>query len=355
MTTSDVLFSNLPASNGSVGLITLNRPEQLNALNHAMVKAIYQQLQAWTDSAEIKAVVVCGLGRAFCAGGDLRTVYQSWDQPKQSQQFFQDEYRLNRAIFHFPKPYVALMDGITMGGGAGIAINGNYRIATEKLKFAMPETGIGFFTDVGSSYFLNRCPGKIGWYLGLTGSVITAADAHYAGLVDLVIDSKHTPELLTALAQTTWPEDWQATLSAVLMAFATSPAASTLASMQTSIDRCFSASIEQILACLDQQSSDTWSQQTSQRLRSRSPFSLKLVLEQLNRGKELSFDECMRMEYRIANRFVNNPDFREGIRAAVIDKDHAPHWHTAQLAEVNAEAVANYFLPLPEQEELVFD
>lgn len=355
MPTSDVLFTILSGHHSDIGLITLNRPAQLNVLSHAMNVAICAQLKKWAQENNIKAVIICGAGeKAFCAGGDIREIYNARDDVTIGCNFFKQEYSLNHAIYHFPKPYIALLNGLVMGGGLGVSVNGKYRIATEKLKLAMPETGIGFFTDVGASYFLTRCPGKIGWYLGLTGHVMGAADAQQLGLVDLVLNSSDIPDLITALTQAVWSDDLHNTVTQILRSFKNLSLMPTLVTHQPIIDRCFSKiSIEEILAALNQEN-DIWSEQIYQLLQTRSPLSLKIVLEQLNRGSQLNFDDCLRMEYRLANRFLRGTEFYEGIRAAVIDKDRSPHWYPAHLSEITTDDVARYFAPLEKKDELVF-
>jgi len=342
-----VLFKVLPGPYGSVGIITLNRPEQLNALTETMCVAIHAQLLEWEESAAIKAVVIQGIGeRAFCAGGDLRQIYHWRDQPDKASHFFANEYRLNRVIYHFSKPYIAFMQGITMGGGLGLSVNGKYRLATETLKLAMPETGIGFFTDVGASYFLSRCPGKIGFYLGLTGTIISAADAQQIGLVDKIFYNADMPAVLEALVQAKWSDDLYATVTQIISSFPSPAVSASLLSRRNTIDRCFAQlTIEEILNALEKVA-DEWSKQTAQLLRTRSPTSLKVVLKELQYGKLLDFTACMKMEYHIANRFLANPDFYEGIRAVLIDKDHSPCWHPAILEEITDVQVAAYFPPI---------
>jgi len=340
----NVLFQTLPGPHGNIGLITLNRPDQLNALDESMCVAVRAQLSEWAKLAAIKAVVICGAGeKAFCAGGDIRAIYTSRDQPEIARSFFAHEYRLNQDIYHFPKPYIAFMHGLTMGGGVGLSVNGKYRIATEKLKLAMPETGIGFFTDVGGSYFLSRCPGRMGYYLGLTGTVINAADAQQIGLIDKVLNSADMPVLLDALIQADWSKNADHIITQIVGTFTPPVVATDLVTHNAIIDRCFSRpSVEAIIAALEEET-DTWSQQIAQLLRTRSPTSLKVVLAQLNRGALLDFDACMQMEYHIANHFLTTSDFYEGIRAAVIDKDHSPHWQPASLEEVKGSNIENYF------------
>src|SRR3990167_5470139 len=199
--TSDILFDTIQGDAGQIGIITLNRPQALNALNHTMITKLYQSLECWKADPHIQAVIIrASEGRAFCAGGDLRAVYEGHRTPQPLAAFFQDEYALNRLIFHYPKPYIALLDGITIGGGAGISIHGTYRIATKRLTFAMPETGIGFFTDVGGTYFLSHLPQHIGFYLGLTGARLNSDDCVELGLAQCQIAASSIPFLIQQIA-----------------------------------------------------------------------------------------------------------------------------------------------------------
>lgn len=351
----DVLFSELTGREGDIGVITLNRPKFLNALNQAMCIAIDERMTEWERTPRIKAVVICGAGdRAFCAGGDIRSIYDARDRPEIGRQFFWHEYRLNYHIHHYRKPYIALLNGVTMGGGAGLSVPGRYRVGTEKLMFAMPETGIGFFPDVGGSYYLSRCRGKSGYYLGLTGTPIKNADAFYAGLINYTIPSASLPELMQQLTDVTWHADAHRTVDQLLTAAMHSVDGSVLAAHAAIIDHCFAQeSVEAIIAALDQQNSD-WAAQAAQQLSSRSPISLKVVLEQLQRGGQLDFGSCLQMEYRIADRFLHTGDFFEGVRAAIVDKDKMPHWHPDSLAQITASDVARYFAPLVDVDELAF-
>lgn len=206
MMTENVLFNRLNGEQGDVGEIYLNRPNALNALTLDMCQAIHHQLLAWQADTTIKAVIIRGNGRAFCAGGDLKSLYYNKEDIGHSLEFFRAEYRLNLAIHHFPKPYIAFLDGITMGGGAGISLHGSHRVATEHFEFAMPETGIGFFPDVGSGYFLNKCPGKSGYYLGLSGEKINAPDAMMLSLIGYYVPSDQINKIILQLREATLEE-----------------------------------------------------------------------------------------------------------------------------------------------------
>jgi len=343
--TDEVLFQ----QRGAVGLITLNRPKALNALTRGMCIAMKRQLEEWAADEAIKTVVIRAAGeRAFCAGGDIRVLYDA-GQRKSSDvlDFYRDEYRLNRAIRHFPKPYVALLQGIVMGGGVGVSVHGSHRVANETVTFAMPETGIGLFPDVGGSYFLPRLPGELGTYLGLTGERLKTADCLYAGVATHFVPSAQTEALLSALESGTEPD-------LVLRSFVESPGEAPLAEKREAINRMFSEhSVDGILAALDDDGG-AWARATAAIIRKKSPTSLKITLRQLREGRHLSFDDCMRMEYRIVCRVMAGHDFYEGVRAVVIDKDNAPKWRPAELDAVTEAQVSEYFGP-PHANELTFE
>ena len=330
---------------GGLELVTLNRPKALNALTTAMCLELEARLAACEGDPEVAAVVVRGAGeRAFCAGGDVVVIYNSGKgDGVAAAEFFAAEYRMNRRIFHYPKPYVALIDGIAMGGGVGVSVHGSHRVATERTLFAMPETGIGLFPDVGGSHFLPRLPGALGRYLGLVGQRIGPADCLYCGIATHYVESARLPELEAALAEGLGSGPAGAAVDAVLAEFAGEPGPAPLADHRAVIDRCFArGSVEAILAALEAEGGD-WAAATRETLLTRSPTSLKVTLRQLDRGAGQDFDETMVMEYRLARACVAGHDFLEGIRAAVIDKDRAPKWRPATLAEVSEELVASHF------------
>lgn len=349
MTTyQEVLFHEMAGKDGQLGIITLNRPEVLNALNQTMIHAIHAKLQTWASLNSIKAVIICAApGRAFCAGGDLRLTYERCKAHNAAMtSFFNDEYHLNRFIFHFPKPYIALLDGITMGGGVGLSIHGSHRVVTDKLMFAMPETGIGFFPDVGGTYFLPRLPGKTGFYLGLAGARIGADDAVALGLAQQKVASEALPQLVQALADAAFGKEAKAAVTELIDQFKTPANPSPLLAQQAAIDICFSKqTMEDILQAL-QQSAVTLCQDACKAILKKSPTSLKVTLKALLQGASLSFDECMQQEYRLVNRFLQEHDFPEGIRAVIIDKDQAPQWVPPTLEAVSAHEVEKYFSPL---------
>ncbi|HEX4046173.1 MAG TPA: enoyl-CoA hydratase/isomerase family protein [Gammaproteobacteria bacterium] len=339
----EVLCEEMPGVGGDLGIITLNRPEVLNSLNHTMIQAIYTQLTAWTTADHIKAVVIrAAAGRAFCAGGDLRFVYHS--DYKTNLALFYVEYQLNSLIFHYPKPYIALLDGITMGGGAGISIYGSHRVATDKLIFAMPETCIGFFPDIGGSYFLPRLPGKLGYYLGLLGVRVNADDCLALGIATHKVTSEVLPEIIEALAAEDFQGDSRAAVMQLLTTFALANTPSKLIEQQAAINECFAgANIEAIVQSL-QQSSNGFCMDAGDAMYKKSPTSLKVTLRALQYGEKLNFDACLEQERRLVQHFLQGHDFIEGIRAALIDKDQTPHWLPGRLEEVTEKMVESYFI-----------
>lgn len=345
---TEVLFEEIAGQGGDIGLMTLNRPQVLNSLNLSMIRAMYGQLQLWSEKKNIKAVVISAVeGRAFCAGGDLRLTYERF-QAKDDKLalFFYEEYILNRFIFHYPKPYIALLNGITMGGGVGISIHGSHRVVTDRVLFAMPETGIGFFTDVGGTYFLPRLPYRIGYYLGLIGARISSDECVTLNLATHKISPADSPHLIDALAKNKFQDNPRSAVSNIIKEFEVSVQASTLLSNGNDIDRCFNQkSVEAIMLSL-QQSQNKILQEAAAAIVTKSPTSLKVNFAALQAGANLDFDACMRQEYRLATRFTQGHDFMEGIRALVIDKDQKPRWNPANLQNVTKEAVADYFAPL---------
>ncbi len=346
MTTYDeVIFQELPGQGGQLGWIKLNRPRALNALNGDMIRALFAKLTQWAAASHIKAVVITATeGRAFCAGGDLRTLYEHHQQhDPQVALFFKEEYELNRFIFHYPKPYIAFLDGITMGGGVGISVHGSHRVATDRLLFAMPETGIGFFPDVGGTYFLPRLPGKLGFYLGLTGARLNGDDCVAIGIATHKMVPASIPACISALAEKNFSADARLSVTEVLQSFQVPVATNTLLSEQEAINLCFSAStMEEILQRL-QQSAHPLCQEAAVAITQKSPTSLKVTLKALQQGALLSMDACIQQEYQLACTFLAEHDFLEGIRAVIIDKDHNPHWQPASLEAVTAAIIDPYF------------
>jgi enoyl-CoA hydratase len=328
---------------GRAGVITLNRPKALNALTLAMVDAMAAQLKVWRDDREVEMVIVKGAGdKAFCAGGDIRALYDSGKAGTPYViDFYAREYRLNTMIKRYPKPYIALVNGIVMGGGVGVSVHGSVRICGERTMFAMPETGIGLFPDVGGTYFLPRCPGETGMYLALTGARLDVTDARYAGIATHVVPQAQHEDLLNALCNGSDP------LEKVLASHAVfAQDKPKLEGLRPAIDRHFSgASVEAIIASL-QSGSSLFEEQALKTLQSKSPTSLKVAFRQVREGARLGFEDCMRLEFRLTNRFMRGVDFYEGVRAIIIDKDNAPRWTPPTIDQVSVAAVDSYFEPL---------
>lgn len=332
---------------GAAGLITLNRPKALNALTHGMCLQITAQLHAWASDDAVKCVVVRGAGdRAFCAGGDIRSLYESGiSKSPYALNFYRDEYVLDAAIKHYPKPYIALINGIVMGGGVGVSVHGSHRIANETTTFAMPETGIGLFPDVGGSYFLSRCPGETGMYAALTGVRLRAADLHYTGIATDFVEHGSRDAFIQALENGDLPGNLVSEFTGCVVGTDVWEK-STLELLRAKIDATFSAvSVEEILDRLDRDDTD-WSCDTAKTIRAKSPTSTKITFRQLREGAKLCFNECMKMEYRMVHRIVAGHDFYEGVRATIIDKDGAPKWQPAELAQVSDADVDTYFAPV---------
>lgn len=334
---SDVTLKQLKRA----GVITLNRPKAFNALTTKMIAQMQDGLEEWQTNEDISHVIIEAVpGRAFCAGGDIRAIYDlGRAKDPEAQQFFRMEYQLNTTIKNYPKPFIALMDGITMGGGVGLSVHGALRIATENLMLAMPETGIGLFPDIGASYVLPRCPGEIGMYLGLTGARLKASDALYAGLIDHYVPADKLADLKQVLCDSAHP-------AVSVIDFTEDPGTPPLEAHRDDIDSLFAGdTLEQILAQLAGHDSD-WARKTLEMLGGKSPTSLKITFHQLREGAKLSFRECMLMEFRMASRVLQGHDLYEGVRAVVIDKDMQPKWQPDALAQVADQDVAAYFAPL---------
>lgn len=333
---------------GCAGFVTLNRPHALNAATDNMVRLLAKQLDLWEHDSAIDRIVVKAAGeRAFCAGGDIRALYEQYKagEVSKSLDFWRVEYTLNHRIKHYPKPYVSLIDGIVMGGGVGLSVHGTYRVAGDQYSFAYPEVGIGFFPDVGATHLLPRLPGKIGMWIGLTGRRVSADDGVYCGLATHRIASSQFAELERALTT-------DEAVGEILKTFSAEKKKGKLEEEHPLIDRIFTLpSVEEILAALDGEM-DEFASQLARAIRQKSPLSLKIAFEQVQRGGKLDFAEAMATEFRIVSRVAKEPEFYEGIRAVVIDKDNAPKWNPASLEAVSEDKVVSYFAPLPANEEL---
>jgi enoyl-CoA hydratase/carnithine racemase len=310
-----------------------------------MIKALTAALVAWRDDPAVGVVLIKGEGRAFAAGGDIRAIYEAGCAGKPPVDFFADEYRLNAMISAWPKPYVALIDGIVMGGGVGVSFHGSHRVLTENAVFAMPEVGIGFFPDVGGSHLLADLGGWFGMYLGLTGNRIRYGDALWSGLATHTVKSEFQAGLIERLAET-----GDADL-ALRECFASAKRETDDATLHK-ISRHFAGpSLHDVVESLEIAApNDDFARDTLATMRKRSPTSLNVAFRQITAGSTLSMAECMRMEFRILNRMLQGHDFYEGIRAAIIDKGDTPRWQPATLAEVKAADIDRYFAPLGDNE-----
>jgi enoyl-CoA hydratase/carnithine racemase len=338
---------------GPVGLITLNRPKALNALSLAMVRDLTTVLLRWRGDSNVEAVAIRGMSKhgafgAFCAGGDIRFFHQAaLAGNPELEDFFTEEYSLNHLIFTYPKPYIAMMDGIVMGGGMGISQGAKLRIVTETTKMAMPETHIGLFPDVGGGYFLSRCPGHLGEYLALTGQMLGGADAVTAGLADVMLQSADLPALWEGLAR-------PGAVAALLAQTKAGPAGTSNGFMGsgTEIDACFGQKDMVAIVVALEQSGSAWAQATLATLRTRSPLMLHVVLEQVRRAREMTLADDLRMERDMVRHCFQTAHLQrtgadsetvEGIRALAVDKDHAPCWNPARLEDVTPDMVMPFF------------
>ena len=331
---------------GASGTVFLNRPQALNAITLNMVRELTRALDKWERDPAIRNVVVTAApGKAFSAGGDIRLLYEQGRAGDHIAQldFWREEYRLNRRIRCYSKPYVALVDGIVMGGGVGVSLHGSHRIAGDKFSFAMPEVGIGFFPDVGATYFLPRLPGKTGMYFALTGGRANAGDAAHLGLASAYVPSSRLDELAGALSE---DEPADAAVARLRGDIAPGP----VVSHRALIDHCFSARrISEILARLDAESSP-FAAEAAKAMRAKAPLSLTIAYRQMTIGANRSVDEAMRTEFRIVSRVCRGKDFYEGIRATILDKDFSPRWTHTRIDDVTPQEIDAYFAPLAENE-----
>ena len=336
---AEVLFGH----RGRLGVITLNRPRAVNALTAGMVDLLLRQLTAWATDDDVAAVLVQGAGeRGLCAGGDIVAIYRDMlHGGTQTADFWQTEYRVNSLIARYPKPYVALMDGLVLGGGVGISAHGNVRVVTERTRMGMPETTIGFAPDVGGTFLLSRAPGQTGTHAALTGAHLDAGDALFLGLADHYVPSHALPRLVAALEDES-PE-------AAVARCAEQPPASALSGQRDWIDACYASDdAGEIVARLRAWTGPGWEDATeaADTIEAKSPTSVKVTLASLRRAANLTLDEALAQEYRVGIRLLAGPDFREGIRAQVVDKDRNPQWKPATLAEVLPGQVDRFFQPL---------
>lgn len=346
MTADTILFE----TRGAVAIATLNRPQALNALDLGMIRSFAPQLRQWQNDPAVHAVILRGNGdKAFCAGGDVR---MAWDAIKAARagdknalqatrDYFREEYRLDAQLKHYPKPIVALIDGITMGGGVGLSVHGQFCVATERTVWAMPEMAIGFIPDVGSSYILARLPSRIGMYLALTGARIGDDDCLPLALATHTVPSADLDRLVETLAAL--PKADRAAIARALEDFHFDPGPPALALYAKQIDACFGQpTVEGIFAALTKDNS-AWARETLQMLGKLSPTSLKIAHRQLQEAHGLEFEDCLRLEYRLSQACMAEHDFFEGVRAILVDKDRKPRWWPGALEEITPEIVEKHF------------
>ncbi|XP_047457731.1 3-hydroxyisobutyryl-CoA hydrolase, mitochondrial [Mugil cephalus] len=348
---ADVLLEKV----GRAGVITMNRPKVLNALNLTMIRQIYPQLRKWEKDNATDIVIIKGAGgKAFCAGGDIRAVTEAGKAGQSlAQDFFREEYILNNTIGSYQKPYIALIDGITMGGGVGLSVHGRFRVATEKTLFAMPETAIGLFPDVGGGYFLPRLQGKLGLFLALTGFRLKGRDVQRAGVATHFVESKKIPDLEKDLVDLKSPS--AADVTRVLDSYQNqsrldSEKPFVLDKHISDINRLFSSSsVEGIMENLKADGSE-FAKKQAETLSKMSPTSLKITYKQLQTGAALSLQDVLVMEYRLSQACMRGFDFYEGVRAVLVDKDQSPKWKPSTLEEVSEQSVEQCFSSLGEKD-----
>jgi enoyl-CoA hydratase/carnithine racemase len=334
-----------------VGWLKLNRPQALNALSAEMVERMYETLDAWRTDPRVTFVCISGEGtKGLCAGGDMRFFYdhRNSNVEEHARRFFTTEYRMDLMIHQYPKPILTYMDGIVMGGGVGLSIGASERIVTEKTKWAMPEMSIGFFPDVGASYFLNQMPGHVGRYLALTGETIQTADVLYVGAANRYMESTRWEEFINEIQKNNWKLDKARKQISDLLDTFCSPIfdKSPLSVLQSKIDKHFAyETVEEIVASLGiaAESGDEWAAKTRSTIQSKSPTSLKVTLRQLQKGKNQSFISCFDMELALSMNFMQNHDFYEGVRAVLVEKNRNPHWRPNSLVQVREEDVEMLF------------
>ncbi len=340
--TAAILFQEIPANRGNIGHVVLNRPKKHNALTAEMLQQLYFHLQKWQQQKNIKAIIIEGSGDfAFSSGGDLKIIYNNRSQLEKSINFFRYEYLCNKIMFSYSKPVIALLDGITMGGGVGISFYGSHPVATERTIFAMPETAIGLYPDTGMGFILSRCPDYLGRYIALTGKQFSASDVYYLKFVSHIIDSNKQSALKNILINTAFNSKLE--VDNIIENFSITVLPSKLPQYSTDIADCFSSSsIENIFKKLQEKKSP-WHTDTLQKLQQASPTSLKVTFEQLQRARYMSFDAVIEMDFNLTKRFLQSRDLYIGIKSRLIDKSPYPQWQPNQLELVSSAMVAEYF------------
>lgn len=341
------IYSNI--NENGVATVTLNNPKALNSINLNMVQLLHKQLKEWENNDEIKLIIMEGSGdRAFSAGGDIKSLYTANVDKKVKQgavQFFSEEYVLDAYIAQYPKPIIANLDGIVMGGGVGLAYHADYRIVSEKTKWAMPEMNLGFFPDVGAGYFLNKAPGYVGRYLALTGNIINGKEAIYINAADYLLHSDNIANTIEKIHTTNWADkDVRSTLTKLFEAAQNSSILeNNLATHEASIEQHFNKdSVEEILASLNTDPSE-FAKETKEVIAAKSPVSVKVTLEQLIRYKNKSLEAVLDIDKILATNFLDHDDFYEGVRSVLIDKDKQPKYHYDSLEKVSKAFVNSFF------------
>jgi enoyl-CoA hydratase len=337
----------LTFTEGRIGRIRLNRPKAIHALDTAMCAAMLEALAGWRGDSAIEAVLIDhAAGRGFCAGGDIRMIAESGaGDGAEAREFFRTEYQLNHALFTYAKPIVAFMDGITMGGGVGISMPAKYRVATENTRFAMPETGIGLFPDVGGGWYLSRLPGRMGEFIALTGARLDGAECLALGIA-----THYLPIAALDGAKAKIIAD-PGSIPSILESFAVPAPEPKIVAHYEIIDQLFAGqTVEGILAALEADGS-FWSLAQRTTLRTKSPQAMKVSLHLIRQGRHMpSFEDEMRQEFAVASRVVQRPDFAEGVRAVIVDKDNAPRWQPATVEGVTDHVIDQIFAPLPDDQ-----
>lgn len=339
----------LAAIRNKIGYLTLNRPAKLNTLDLSMIRQLQGYLRAWEDDPHVLAVVLSATGdKAFCAGGDIRALYDSYlSGDGQHHQFFTEEYALDQHIHRYRKPTLALVDGLALGGGMGLIQGTTFRVITERSRLGMPEVAIGYFPDVGASYFLPRLPGELGTYLGVTGQLVNCADALYSGLADVCIPSALLGELLIQLDAHVWSADPGRDLKQLIAPLGISQSPGPLETYRAAIDDCFALpdllAIREALSAVTQSAQQVWAKEVSLLIDMRSPLAVSVTLELMRRGRGKSLQQCFAMERALGRQWFANGDIMEGIRALIVDKDNCPKWQSASLEETTAAQVQAFF------------
>lgn len=332
-----------------VATLTLNNPKALNSINLNMVQLLFKELKKWENDDNVQVVILEGEGdRAFCAGGDIKSLYKSnvdEDVKAGAIQFFKEEYELDAFIYEYPKPIIANLSGIVMGGGVGLSYHADYRIVSEKTMWAMPEMNLGFFPDVGAGYFLNKAPGSYGRYLALTGEVINGKDAIYVNAADYLIPSDEVSNVLETIKETKWSKaDLKEKLAKILEdKSSASILEGKINAYEEQINQHFAFNtVEEIVTSLESDSSE-FAQKTKETILEKSPVSLKVALEQAIRCEDKTLQEALAVDEVLANNFLNHADFYEGIRSVLIDKDKTPHYEYKKLSDVSDDFVNSFF------------